>query len=68
MIIDFILAVFAGIVTQSFLVFVILIVLAALVVRPDHPFSSGLLKLALMAIGMSALFSLFGGDDCDCDL
>lgn len=65
MVIDFILAVFAGIVTQSFLVFVILIVLAALVVRPDRPFSSGLLKLALMAIGMSALFSLFGGDDCD---
>lgn len=68
MVIDFMLAVFAGIVTQSFLVFVILIVLAALVVRPDRPFSSGLLKLALMAIGMSALFSLFGGDDCDCDL
>lgn len=68
MVIDFMLAVFAGIVTQSFLVFVILIVLAALVVRPDRSFSSGLLKLALMAIGMSALFSLFGGDDCDCDL
>jgi hypothetical protein len=38
------------------------------VVCPDRPFSSGLLKLA-MALGISALFSLFGGGgDCDCDL
>ena len=69
MIIDFILAAFAGIVTQSFFVFLILIVFAALFIRPDRPFSSGLVKLALMALGISALFSLFGGgDDCDCDL
>lgn len=69
MIIDFILAVFAGIVTQSFFVFLILIVFAALFIRPDRPFSRGLVKLALMALGISALFSLFGGGgDCDCDL
>lgn len=69
MIIDFMLAVFAGIVTQSFFVFLILIVFAALFIRPDRPFSSGLLKLALMALGISALFSIFGGGiDCDCDL
>lgn len=69
MIVDFILAAFAGVVTQSFFIFCVLIVLAALFVRPERPFSSGLLKLALMAMGVSALFSLFGGgDDCDCDL
>lgn len=67
MIIDFILAVFAGIGTESFFVFLMLIVLAALFIRPDRPFSSGLVRLALMALGISALFSLFGGD-CDCDL
>jgi len=66
MIIDFILAVLAGIFTQNFFIFLVLIVLAALFARPDRPFSSGLLKLALMAIGISVLFS--GGDDCDCDL
>lgn len=67
MIIDFILAVFAGIVTESFFVFLILIGLAAFFSRPDRPFSSGLLKLALVALGISGLFSFFGGD-CDCDL
>ena len=61
MIIDFILAAFAGIVTQSIDVFLILIVLAAFFIRPDRPFSSGLVKFALMALGVSALFSLFGG-------
>lgn len=69
MIIDFILAVFAGVVTQSFFIFLMLIFFAVLFVRSDRPFSSGLLKLALMALGISALFSLFGGgSDCDCDL
>lgn len=69
MIIDFILAVFAGVVTQSFFIFLILILFTVMFVRPDRPFSSGLLKLALMALGISALFSLFGGGDgCDCDL
>lgn len=68
MITDFILAVFAGVVTQSFFIFLLLIVLAVLFIRPGRPFSSGLVKLALMALGISALFSLFGGDDCDCDL
>lgn len=43
------------------------IILAALLIRPDRPFSSGLVRLALMALGISALLSLFGGD-CDCDL
>lgn len=69
MIIDVIFAVFAGVVTQSFFFFLILIVFAALFMHPDRPFSSGLLKLALMALGISALFSLLGGGgDCDCDL
>lgn len=69
MIVDFILAVFAGFVTQSSFLFLVLIVVAALFVRPGRPFSGGLLKLALMALGISALFSLVGGgSDCDCDL
>jgi hypothetical protein len=56
MIIDFILAVFAGIVTQSFFVFLILIVFArALFIRPDRPFSSGLFKPGLLAIGISTV-------------
>lgn len=63
MIFDFILAVFFGFVTQSFFVSLVLIVLAAPSFRPGRPLSSGL----LMALGVSALFSLFGGD-CDCDL
>ncbi len=67
MIIDFILAVFAGIATESFFVFVFLMVLSVLFTGPDRPFSSGLLRLAFMALGISALMSLFGGD-CDCDL
>lgn len=79
MIIDFILATVLGITVQSFLVFVVLLVLGAIFWRPDRPFgrssklrfapfSSGLLKFALVALGISALFSIFGGDDCDCDL
>lgn len=68
MIIDLILATVLGIAAQSLLVFVVLIVLGAIFWRPDRPFSSGLLKFALVALGISALFSLFGGDDCDCDL
>jgi len=75
MIIDFILAALAGIFTQNFSIFLILLVLAvlyaALLGRPDRPFSSGLVRLALIALGISVLFSLFGGGgdggDCDCD-
>ena len=65
MVIDLILAVWLGFSLQSFTVFLILMVLAALLARADRPFSSGLLKLALMALGISALFSLLGGGDCD---
>jgi len=67
MITDFILALWAGWATQSFGVFVL--VLGVFFWRHDRPFSSGVLRLALIALGISALFSLFGGgDDCDCDL
>lgn len=68
MIIALILATVLGFVAQSFLVFVVLIALGAILWRPDRPFSSEVLKFALIALGISALFSLFGGDDCDCDL
>ncbi len=68
MIIDFILATVLGLAAQSFFAFIVLLVLGAIFSRPDHPFSSGLFKFALMSLGISAQFSLFGGDDCDCDL
>jgi hypothetical protein len=68
MIIDLILATVLGIAAQSFLAFVALAALGAIFWRPDCPLSSGLLKFALVALGISALFSLFGGDSCDCDL
>jgi len=69
MIIDFILAVLGGIVTQSFIVFFVLIFLALPFIKPDQPFYSGLFKMLLIMAGISVLFSIFGGgDDCDCDL
>jgi len=69
MVIDFILALIFGIASQSFAIFVLLILLALPFVRPERPFKSGLLRLSLMALGVSFFFSLFGsGGDCDCDL
>lgn len=68
MIVDLILAAVLGVAAQSFLAFVVLLVLGAIFWRTDRPFFSGLLKFALVALGISALFSIFGGDDCDCDL
>jgi hypothetical protein len=66
MIVDFILAVFAGIGLKSFLVFFVLLAIAGLFMRPDRPWSSGLLRCVLIMTGISVLFGLFG-DDCDCD-
>ncbi len=66
-IIDFVVAVLAGVETQSFAAFFVLLVVASFFAQPDRPFSSGLLRLALFALGISGLISLFGGDDCDCD-
>lgn len=71
MVIDFLIALYFGIVSWNFFIFLILIVLALPFARPDRPLSSGLLRLALVALGVSALFSLFGGGadgDCDCDI
>ena len=68
MIVDLILATIIGIAAESFPVFLVFLALGAIFSRPDRPFSSGLLKLALMALGISTLFSLFGGDDGDCNL
>lgn len=69
MIIDLIIAVFIGSVVQSWDVFVWLLFLSVLLGRSDRPWSSGLLKLALLAMGISFLMALFGGrGDCDCDL
>jgi hypothetical protein len=67
MVIDFIIAVFAGIAGKSLALFLILVVLSALFARPPRPWSSGLLNLVLLLTGISILSSLFGGD-CDCDL
>ncbi len=68
MIVDVIVAVSAGVATQSFAVFFALLVFASFLAQPDRPFSSGLLRLALFALGISGLISLFGGDDCDLDV
>jgi hypothetical protein len=66
-VIDFIVATFSGIAAESFWVFLALCMIALPFVRVDKPYRSGLLRLALMLLGISALFSLFGGDGCDCD-
>lgn len=68
MIIDFVLAAFAGFGAESFTIFTILMFLALIFVRRDRPWSSGLVRFALMALGISALLLLFGGSDCDWDL
>jgi hypothetical protein len=67
MITDFILAVVAGIATQSFVIFGLVLLLGVFFWRADRPFSSGVFKFAFIALGISALFSLFGGGH-DCDL
>lgn len=67
MIIDVLLAIILGLVTQSLWVLVLILILGALFGRPDRPFASGVLKFALIALGISWLMSL-GGDDCDCDV
>lgn len=65
MIIDLLIAAFVGIDSQSFAAFLILAVLGFLFGRVDKPFSSGLLRLCLVMLGLSALFSLFGDGDLD---
>lgn len=69
MILDFIFAVFAGLKLGSFWVFIVLTLLASVFARRERPWSSGLLRLCLMLLGVSAVSSLFGGSghDCDCD-
>lgn len=64
MIIDLLLAAFVGIETESFASFLILLFAALLCSSAAKPFSSGLLRLTLALIGVSALLSLFddGGD------
>jgi hypothetical protein len=66
MIIDFFLAAWAGWETGSVAAFGLLMLLGWFFTRPERPFFSGLLRLALLALGIPALFSLFGGrGDCD---
>jgi hypothetical protein len=67
MIIDVLLAIVLGLVTQSVWVFSLIVLVGAIFSRPDRPFASGVLKFALIALGISWLMSL-GGDDCDCDV
>ncbi|MEW5889137.1 MAG: hypothetical protein AB1768_08785 [Pseudomonadota bacterium] len=69
MIIDFILAVWAGLETRSFAIFFLVLLIGGFFWHPDRPLSSGLFRFAFIALGISALLSVFGsGDDCDCDL
>lgn len=65
MIIDLLFAAFVGIETQSFAAFLVLTILGFLFGCADKPFSSGLLRLCLGLLGLSALFSLFGDGDLD---
>lgn len=67
MILDLLFSLWPGWLTGSFGVFFGLVLLAALFGHPDWTARSGLARLALLAIGMWALGSLFGGD-CDGDL
>lgn len=69
MILDFIIAAFFGFKLGSFWVFSVLVLLASVFARRERPWSSGLLRLCLMLLGVSAVLSLFGdsGHDCDCD-
>lgn len=67
MLVDLLLAIIVGLVTQSFWVFLLIVLVGALFSRPDRPFASGVLKVVLIALGISWLLSL-GGDDCDCDV
>lgn len=64
MIVDLLLAVVVGVYFQSLFIFCLLIVLAGAFARLDRPWSSGLLRFAIVAAGVSILFSGFG---CDCD-
>jgi hypothetical protein len=63
MLIDLALALIAAVYMQSMLLFVLLIFVALPFAKPEKPWSSGLLKLGLMALGISILFG--GHDDCD---
>ena len=63
MIVDLVLAIVAGWSAQSFWVFLVLLVVGAMLTRPERPWSSGLIKLALIMLGISMFFG--GGDDCD---
>jgi hypothetical protein len=53
---------------KSWGIFWILLVIALIFRRPGSPFASGILRFIFMALGISFLFGLFGGDDCDCDV
>jgi len=67
MILDVLISLWIGWMTSSFGVFFGLVLLAALFGHHDWTARSGLARLALVAIGMWAFSSLFGGD-CDGDL
>lgn len=72
MIPDLVFAAIAGMATRNFLVFLILCLLAVVFNRTDRPLSGNVIKFAAVAafsliefvvllVGISALFSLFGG-------
>lgn len=68
MVIDFIIAAYAGIKAGSLPGFLLLLFLSVMFSSPSRPGSSGLLNLVLVLTGVSILLSLFGGGDSDWDL
>lgn len=62
MIVDLLLALSLGLYLQSLFVFLLLFVLAGVFVRPDRPWSSGLLRAVLLAAGLSMLLGRCDGD------
>ena len=68
MIIDVILIAWLSLALKSWWVFWILLGIALLFPRPDRPYTSGIFRFTLIALGISFLFGLFGGSDCDCDV
>lgn len=69
MIVDLIITAWVVYAAKSALLFWLLLFIAVWFRKPGRPFYSGILRFALLMMGISLLFSIFGGgDDCDCDL
>ncbi|MFM8444380.1 MAG: hypothetical protein ACKN9W_13720 [Methylococcus sp.] len=68
MIVDLMLMAWLSLTLKSWAIFWILLVIAFMFRQPGSPFASGILRFTFIALGISFLFGLFGGDDCDFDV